>query len=152
MRRNKDEMEQMRGVVNSYLLANNNDPQKAYNDYIKYFLCNNISLPYYIKGLKDFIKLSEDKKHNEYILLNEIKKEKELNIVKEEYKIGFKNFLNNMPINEIKSLWKNNKTNMTEHEKSTFIYFYTTKSNNEFRYEDFNNNEIMTLRSIFNQY
>jgi len=66
-RRNNQDMEQMRDTVNSYLLLNNNNPHTAWNEYIKDHLLSGKTLPYYIKGLKDFITVSKDNKNNTYL-------------------------------------------------------------------------------------
>ncbi|HBY20011.1 MAG TPA: hypothetical protein DEG71_03215 [Clostridiales bacterium] len=66
-RRDKYDMEQMRDTVNSYLLINNNNPHAAYNGYIKDHLLSGKLLPHYVNGLKDFIAVSKDNKHNTYL-------------------------------------------------------------------------------------
>ena len=66
-RRNNQDMEQMRDTVNSYLLLNNNNPHTAWNEYIKDHLLAGKIMPYYIKGLKDFITVSKDNKNNTYL-------------------------------------------------------------------------------------
>jgi len=66
-RRDKHDMELMRDTANSYLLLNNNNPRTAWNEYIKDHLLSGKIMPYYIKGLKDFITVSKDRKNNTYL-------------------------------------------------------------------------------------
>lgn len=58
MRRTKSEMRQAAELCQSYLLVTNNNPYKAYDQYIKDYLLYGKILPYYISGIKDFIKAS----------------------------------------------------------------------------------------------
>jgi len=66
-RRDKHDMELMRDTANSYLLLNNNNYHAAWNEYIKDHLLAGKIMPYYIKGLKDFITVSKDNKNNTYL-------------------------------------------------------------------------------------
>lgn len=56
MRRTKKEMEQMESDVRYYLTYNRLDAHKAYDNYIKDYLLSGQRMPYYINGLKDFLK------------------------------------------------------------------------------------------------
>ena len=58
-RRNKREMELMKNDVTFYLLENKLDPHKAHEAMIKEYLESGQPIPYYIKGIKDFIKISQ---------------------------------------------------------------------------------------------
>ena len=147
MRRNKEEMQKMRSLVNSYLIANDNNPQKAYNDYITYFSTNNILLPYYVLGLKDFIKLSKDKKHNEILIREEIKKEKETNKkYKSEDKI--KDIIINLSFEEIKEIWESKKNNIGREQKAILGYLYIGKKTNKFEIKEFTNADLRNLKEV----
>lgn len=61
-RRNKRDMEYMNNTCRLYLLANGLNPHKAYDDMIKEHLMSGKQLPYYVKGLKDFVIVSEELK------------------------------------------------------------------------------------------
>ncbi|MFB5759077.1 hypothetical protein [Paenibacillus medicaginis] len=61
-RRTKKEMELMKGDATYYLLQTILDPHKAWDMFIKYHLENSEQIPYYIKGIKDFITVSEQLK------------------------------------------------------------------------------------------
>lgn len=52
-------MKNINPIVNEYLNKNNNDPQKAYNEYIKYHLLSGNKLPEDVSGIRDFIKESQ---------------------------------------------------------------------------------------------
>jgi hypothetical protein len=58
-RRSKEELYRMERLVKNFLEDNNNNPHKAWDEYIKFYLTANLQLPNCIKGLKDFIKISE---------------------------------------------------------------------------------------------
>lgn len=78
-RRNKDNMEQMKDLVSYYLTFSNNDPHKAYDEYIKEHLLSGKQLPYFIKGLEDFIKVAKQKE-----VEKQIKEEKEMQQIRNE--------------------------------------------------------------------
>ena len=149
-RRNKEEIQQMRELVNSYLLSNGNDPHKAYDDYIKYFLTNNIMLPYYVKGLEDFVNLSKDKKHNDLLLMQAVKEEKELEEARNENKIKFENLLINLTFEEVKKIWNNKKEVINSNEKQSLTYLYISKAQNEFDIKELSNSDVRNLRNILN--
>ena len=66
-RRTKAELEAASRLIKLYLADTNNDPHKAYNEYIKFYLVSSQQLPGYIKGLKDFVKVSKEyQKEYEY--------------------------------------------------------------------------------------
>ena len=66
-RRTKVELEAVSRLIKLYLVDTDNDPHQAYNEYIKFYLLSNQQLPGYIKGLKDFIKVSKEyQKEYEY--------------------------------------------------------------------------------------
>ena len=58
-RRSKQELEIAEKIIKSFLEDTNNNPHKAWDEYIKFYLEGGIPLPVYIKGIKDFIKVSE---------------------------------------------------------------------------------------------
>ena len=59
----------MNALINEFLEKTNNDPHKAWDEYIKYHLMSGNSFPEDIKGIKDFIKASvpEQKKRRSNI-------------------------------------------------------------------------------------
>lgn len=58
-RRTKQDMLQAAELCQSYLLETNNNPHKAYDQYIKDNLLRGQLFPHYISGIKDFIKASK---------------------------------------------------------------------------------------------
>jgi len=66
-RRTKQQLEAASRLIKLYLADTDNDPHNAYNEYIKFYLVSGQQLPGYIKGLKDFIKVSKEyQKEYEY--------------------------------------------------------------------------------------
>jgi len=66
-RRTKLELEAASRLIKLYLADTENDAHNAYNEYIKFYLISGQNLPGFIKGIKDFIKVSEQyKKEYEY--------------------------------------------------------------------------------------
>ena len=86
MRRTKNEMQRMESDVRYYLTYNNLDAHKAYDNYIKDHLLSGQSFPYYINGIKDFIKF-------ESIMKAEKKQKEEQKIREQEYQEQKKNTL-----------------------------------------------------------
>jgi len=75
-RRTKQQLEAASRLIKLYLADTDNDPHNAYNEYIKFYLVSGQQLPGYIKGLKDFIKVSKDyQKEYEYIQQREQQKQ-----------------------------------------------------------------------------
>lgn len=144
MRRNKKEMECMKNLVNIYLIDNQNDPYKAYNAYIKWHLLNNVELPSYIKGLKDFVKLSNEKmplyEHGEK-LEEKIKLE-------EESKKSIKEEVLKISIEQAKNAWCKVKQSGTDKEKITISDLYYHVSNGMIDTWDYNYNDIHILKKL----
>lgn len=84
-RRTKNELEKMESLVRLYLDDTNNDPHIAWDEYVKYNMISNNKFPDYIKGIKDFIKVSE-KYHAEF------EYKKRLEVKKQENKKLEKNY------------------------------------------------------------
>lgn len=144
-RRNKKETEEMRGLVNYYLMQNNNNPHNAYDEYIKDYLLNNMPLPYFINGLKDFIKLSQDEKHNQLLM---VKIEKQLQEEKENQDNYFKDMLNNITFEQVKEIWVKLKDIISDSEKQSLGYLYISKANNEFSVKDLSMRQLCELKNI----
>lgn len=105
-RRNKEEMSQMRDLVEYYLILNKYNPHVAYDNYIKEYLSDGKMLPYFIKGLKDFIKIAEEMKNKK--LVESTKADSQLCM--EELKVKLINkYKGNMC--ELNNLIKENKEN-----------------------------------------
>ncbi|ALS22267.1 hypothetical protein [Paenibacillus naphthalenovorans] len=72
-RRTKRDIENMRHECTMYLLQYKLDPHKAFEAMVKDCLISGQSIPYYIKGIKDFIRVSEELK----VKLSRTEKEEE---------------------------------------------------------------------------
>ena len=56
--RSKTELIKAENMIKDFLNKNNNNPEEAWDAYVKYHLKARISFPCYIRGIKDFIKVS----------------------------------------------------------------------------------------------
>lgn len=113
MKRRKTEMKWIKEDVTPFLLRNDNNPHKSWDEYIKNNLMGEKLTPYYIKGLKDFINVS---KEIEIENLLENKKRFE----KEEY-INLKNqiikAIKNIKSKDAHKIWNEYKTICSQREK-----------------------------------
>lgn len=112
-RRTKREMEYMNSFVRLYLLSTNNNPHKAHEAMIKEHLETAQMIPYYITGVKDFIKVSQELA----VELNRkdqmAKKDRERHQEKE----SVKNYIMSLGKEEIKTIYKQYKNEVTQSEK-----------------------------------
>lgn len=117
MRRRKIDLEMMKDDITLYLLKNDNNPHEAWNNFIKDNLMNHSAMPYYIKGIKDFIKVSKD------IESKSIIEEKE-RTDKQQYKIlkdGVINSIQSVDKDYAKILWNDYRKVVNENEKITLF-------------------------------
>lgn len=141
-RRTKNEMQQMESDIRYYLMYNSYDAHKAYDNFIKDHLLAGRPTPHYIKGIKDFIKMSEIMKiereqkelEKQYKIESEKKKinyiEQLKQITQEKYKIDI------LPI--FHNLKDNNK-------KMALVSLWYAITANEYK---FNNSEIDTYKNL----
>lgn len=95
-RRTKVEMVWMENDVREWLYKTNNDPHKAWDEYIKDMLTRGVARAYYIKGIKDFIAVSEKVK-----LEDKIEEEKAVQkAIQEEKKESIINWLKGLTVEE----------------------------------------------------
>ena len=83
VRRTKAELETASRLIKLYLADTENDPHQAYNEYIKFYLISGQQLPKYIKGIKDFIKVSTQYQ-KEYEYKQQLEQQKQDNKVLEQ--------------------------------------------------------------------
>lgn len=112
-RRTKKEMSRMREEVKSWLLKNGNDPHKAWDAYVAHHLKNNLIMDYYVKGLKDFVRVSSEL--SEQMEKDKIKKEHKEKTKQEKERLT--NELKKLPKKEAVALWKENKDKLNNSEK-----------------------------------
>lgn len=142
MRRNKQELACMRTLVEMYLNDNENNPQLAYNEYIKWHLMNNVKLPSHVQGLKDFVKLSrENQASYDYNKQLDIKKQYEQ---KEEK--NAKESILNINLEQVKRAWKEVKEKGTDKEKMVICDVYQHVANNMINLWMYNYNDIHVLK------
>lgn len=116
-RRTKMEMLWMKKEVRQWLIRNGNDPHKAWDAYVSHHLKNNLIMDYFIKGIKDFVNVSNE-------LTEQMAKTKN----KKDYRAKMKQKRERM-INELKKitkdeavkLWKTNKNKLNSKEKITLV-------------------------------
>jgi hypothetical protein len=98
MRRTKNEMQRMESDVRYYLTYNSLDAHKAYDNYIKDNLLSGKSFPYYINGIKDFIKIesimkSEQEQREQKKIREQEQQEQKKNTVELIQTIPVENFM-----------------------------------------------------------
>lgn len=111
-RRTKEEMFKMKNDVTYYLLQTRLDPHKAHELMIKEYLTSGKNIPYYIKGVKDFINVSHD-------LALELNKEELMRKKdKEQYKQkqDTVSHILELSLEEIKQIYKESKNKIPKYE------------------------------------
>lgn len=112
-RRTKQEMEQMRLDVRYYLYQTNNNPHAAFDLMIKEHLHSGQSMPFYIKSIKDFIKVSQELALELGRKEQMAKRDKELAMAKE----SVISYIMNLSKEDIKSIYRNHKDSVTHSQK-----------------------------------
>ena len=125
-RRTKQEMESMRNFVKLDLLANKNDPHKAFESMIKEYLEDGKQIPHYIKGIKDYIKMSESEEMQ--YLFNRKKKEDESN----NNRIKVENDIKSMSIETMKTIYRTYKDKVSHYHKLNLHDVYMMIYHNDF--------------------
>lgn len=123
-RRTKKEMEMMESMVALYLMPNGLDPYKAYNEMIKEYLITGQQIPYYVKGIKDFIKVA-----------NKLKQKRE-----ESYNVNdklnqFKEVLQSMTSQDFKRIYDKHKDNADKQDRIALVDVYNMIHFNEIKPE-----------------
>ncbi|KOS61457.1 hypothetical protein FJQ98_16570 [Lysinibacillus agricola] len=111
-RRTKEEMFRMKNDVTYYLLQTKLDPHSAHELMIKERLENGQMIPYYIKGVKDFISTSHDLalELNREELMR--KKDKE----KFKQKQDIVDYVLKLSLQDIKQIYNERKNKLPKHE------------------------------------
>ncbi|MGE7840740.1 hypothetical protein ACQKNX_08105 [Lysinibacillus sp. NPDC093712] len=111
-RRTKEEMFRMKNDITYYLLQTKLNPHNAHELMIKEHLESGRMIPYYIKGVKDFISVSQD-------LALELNKEELMRKKdKEQYKQkqDTVSYILELSLEEIKQIYKESKNKIPKHE------------------------------------
>lgn len=141
-RRTKIEIEWMKQEVMEYLLKTNNDPHKAWDLYIKHHLENNILMPHYIKGIKDFLLVAE-----------EIKEENQKQVYEEKKKLELKDYqeqLSKITIEKYKNeLYPIFKT-MSNKEKQSMVHLWSCVITRDFKMIEWGDVRVFKKYKIIN--
>jgi hypothetical protein len=119
MRRNKNDMRLMENECTYYLLQTGNNPHKAYDLFIKEHLESNQTFPYYVKGMKDFLKVSQDLA----IKLNQKEQMKKADQNRVEQKEIIIKFIMDLSATETYKLYKEYKDKVTQSEKLVLLMY-----------------------------
>lgn len=114
MRRSKAELEYMERTCKTWLEDVNWNYHKAWDEYIKFHLINNIKLPNYINGIKDFKKTCEKYKNwyeNKIVQENTIKENK---TIEKDYQDIIRELTKEKDYQKIKELYNKYKGQNTE--------------------------------------
>ncbi len=144
-RRTKKDMELMESEVRYYLLQTNNDPHAAHEKMIKEYLTSNQSIPYYIKGVKDFIKVSQQ------LAIELNRKEQMAKKDKERYeqKETIINYILSLSLEDIKTIYKQYKDNVTHSDKLNIVDVYNLIYSNDMQEKYINQSIINTFSTIY---
>ena len=144
MKRSKQDMLFMENECTLYLLRTNLDYNKAYDLFIKEYLTEGKTIPYYIKGIKDFKKISE-------------KLSLELKMIETMNKSDRERFENDkmqkekiltLQLKDLKLIYNENKSSFSENEKLLMVDILVMKMNNELKINDLNNNHIRIFKKL----
>jgi len=126
-RRTKQELLLMKSIVSKYLHKNNLDAHKAFEDMVTYYLENGSQMPYYIKSIKDFIKISKELQNEINIANNEL----ELKKIYEIEKSKVIDFILQCDIMTLKNIYKDIKHSLNEKQKYDIMEIIMLKHNDE---------------------
>jgi hypothetical protein len=146
-RRTKNEMELMHDDASYYLLQTNNNYHKAYDLFIKDHLENNKTIPYYIKGIKDFLVVSQS-------LAVKLNRKEQMNKVNKQYAEKqeiIKDFILNLSIDEMKVIYKSYKDTVHHSDKLILVDAYTLIFNNEMNEKHISQTVINLFTTIYNE-
>jgi len=114
-RRTKMEMLWMKKEVRKWLIRHGNNPHKAWDAYVAHHLKNNLVMDYYIKGLKDFVNVSNELTGQ----MEKAKRKKEYRAKMQHRKARMINELKKLSKDDAVRLWKTNKDKFNSTDKLT---------------------------------
>lgn len=145
-RRSKRDMELMKLDVRYYLLQTNNNYHKAYDLFLKDYLTRGEMLPYYIKGMKDFLNESQ-------VLALELNRMDQMNKRDREIQLD-KNkvidYIMSMSIEDIKHIYKAYKNDVSSSDKLILHDMYMMIYSNELDVKHISESTIRLFRMIMN--
>jgi hypothetical protein len=146
-RRTKREMEYMKDDCRYYLLQTNNDPQKAHELMVKEHLQSGKMIPYYIKGVKDFIQVSQELA----VDLNRKQQMKKADQQRFENKQTIINYIINLTVEEMKAIYKQYKDNVSQSDKLVLHEVYSLKFQNEYTEKYIDQHAINVFTNIYRE-
>ena len=145
-RRNKRDMELMKLDVRYYLLQTNNNYRQAYDMFVKDYLTRGEMLPYYIKGMKDFLNESQ-------VLALELNRMDQMNKRDREIQLDKNNMIDyimNISIDEMKAIYKAYKDDVSKSDKLILHDMYMMIYSNELDEKHISESTIRLFRMIMN--
>lgn len=143
-RRSKKDMELMQDDVRYYLTFNNNDAHKAHEAMIKEHLESGQMIPYYIKGVKDFIKVSQELA----VELNRKEQMKKKDQERFEARENTIDYIMNLSKEEIKRIYRTYKNRVFKNEEICLVDIYMLIFSNELEKKHINQLTISTFNKI----
>lgn len=121
-RRTKNELAKMNNEVRLYLFQTGLNYHKAYDLFIKDHLENNLQMPYYIKGIKDFKAVSEELA----VELNRKDQMKKVDQQRAAAKDEVKQYILNLSKEDIKAIYSQYKDKVNHSDKLVIVDMYNT--------------------------
>jgi hypothetical protein len=146
-RRTKRDMELMKDDCIYYLLQTKNDPHKAYDLFIKEHLESKQMIPYYIKGIKDFNKVSEELA----VKLNQKEQMKKADQQRYEDKQTIINFIISLTDKETYKLYKEYKDKIVNSDKLVLVDVYNMKAAEDFQEKYIDQHMINVFTPIYKE-
>lgn len=144
-RRTKREMEKMNNFCRLYLLSNKLDPHAAHEEMVKEHLTSGTMIPYYIKGVKDFIQVSQELA----VELNRKEQMKKADKERFEAKETIARFILKLTKEEVYSLYKEYKDKVSNSHKLVLIDVYHLKAAEDFKNEYIDQQMINAFTQIY---
>lgn len=144
-RRTKNELAKMNNEVRLYLFQTNLDYYKAYDLFIKDHLENNMQLPYYIKGIKDFKAVSEEMA----VELNRKDQMAKKDQQRAEAKEIIIQYILNLSKDDVKMIWKEYKDKVNHTDKLNIVDITSCILNDEMKEAYINQSTINTFTKIY---
>lgn len=145
-RRTKREMEKMNNFCRLYLLSNKLDPHAAYEEMVKEHLGSGQMIPYYIKGIKDFINVSQELAAE----LNYKERMKKKDQERQSEKETIINYIMNISKEDINKIWKEYNKKVTHSEKLNIVDVHMCIHTDDMKESYIDQSTINTFTKIYN--
>jgi hypothetical protein len=144
-RRTKREMELMKNDVRYYLLQTNLNAHAAHEMMIKECLTSGNPIPYYIKGVNDFIKVSQELA----LELNRKEQMRKADKARYEAKETIINYILNLTVEEAKSIYKEYKDIVSHTDKLNLVTVCNCLFTGELTENEIDQSTINTFTTIY---